>query len=261
MTTWADTKHQAIQAFNGELPNATTEQDILDAFQQEPVAVLHALDLVTTDFQQGKLRSGWAIWRKRCLTATQTRDIEVNTSDRPRAIALAETWLRNAGGYCETEAEIIAHLFGPAEMTPPLAFLEQVARDTDLSPGRHLYHSLLQSSVIKTRAEGPQQIPESVGFLTNHDTPELRQRMVNLWQQQRPRFIAAEAAAIERQYEQAQALKRIRKAISGTGSPIDLELHTQRIASEVDRARYGIDPHRDDYIDQLADTHIEDEAA
>lgn len=258
--TWADLKHQAIQAFNGELPNATTEQDIIDAFQLEPIAVLHALDQVTADFQQGKLRSGWAIWRKRCQATATIANIEVNTSDRPRAIALAEAWIRNAGGYSDTEEEVIAHLFGPAELTAPLEQLEQIEAETRDAPGRHLYDSLLQSSITRTRAQGQQPTSDTLGQLAAYDDLDLRERMLTLWRTQRPRFIAAEAAAIERQYAQAEALKRIRKATSNA-SPIDQDLHAQRIAGEVDRVRYSIDPHRDDYIDQLAATHIETEAA
>lgn len=259
--TWADLKHQAIQAFNGELPNADTEQTIIDAFQLEPIAVLHALDQVTADFKAGKLRSGWAIWRKRCQATATIANIEVNTSDRPRAIALAETWIKNAGGYSDTEEEVIAHLFGPAELTPPLAFLENLDTETKHAPGRHLYDSLLTASIVKTRDEGPQEIPASTGLLSAHDTPELRQRMVDLWTREHPKFVAAEAAGLERQYAQAQTLKRLRAASKTHSLDIDQDLHAQRIANEIDRVRYTTDPHRDDYIDQLAATHEEPEAA
>lgn len=111
--TWADTKHRAIEAFNGELPNADTEQTILDAFTLEPVAVLHALDQVIEDFKQGKARSGWAIWKSRILTAARTPDIQVSYADsRQRRILIAETWIRNTGGYIDREAELVDELFG-----------------------------------------------------------------------------------------------------------------------------------------------------
>jgi hypothetical protein len=111
--TWADAKHRAIEAFNGELPNADTEQTILDAFQIEPVAVVHALDQVIEDFRAGKARSGWAIWRSRILTAARTPNVQVAYADsRQRQITIAEAWIRNAGGYIDRESELVSELFG-----------------------------------------------------------------------------------------------------------------------------------------------------
>lgn len=111
--TWAETKHRAIEAFSGELPNADTEQTILDAFQLEPVAVVHALDQVIEDYRAGKARSGWAIWKSRIITAGRTPDVQVAYADsRQRQITIAEAWIRNAGGYIDRESELVAELFG-----------------------------------------------------------------------------------------------------------------------------------------------------
>ena len=209
-TTWATVRHIAIEGFRGELPNATTEQDLIDAFEQEPLAVIHARDQVIDDFAQGKCRSGWAIWRTRVTTVQQARDLVVDISDRPKAIATAEAWIRNAGGYLENESELVAHLFGATELTPPIAYLLQIDRDTKDSRGRHLYGSLLNAAIETTREEGPQEIPATIGLLSRHDDPVLRSRMVELWQAQRPACIQTEREAIERQATQAQALRTLR---------------------------------------------------
>jgi hypothetical protein len=112
MTTWAETKHRAIQAFNGELPKATTEQTIIDAFELEPVAVLHQLDSVIDDYNARKCRSGWATLKFRVATLTVTADITVDTDNRPKQIRLAEQWIRNVGGYIDRPDELEAALFG-----------------------------------------------------------------------------------------------------------------------------------------------------
>ena len=112
-TTWATVRAHAIDGFNGELPTATTEQALIDAFQLEPLAVMHARDQVIEDFRAGKCRSGFAVWRKRVETVTALRDVQVDISERPKAITIAETWIRNAGGYIDREDELISELFDP----------------------------------------------------------------------------------------------------------------------------------------------------
>jgi hypothetical protein len=55
--TWQIVRDRAIRAFNGELPNPTTEQDVIEAFEQNPQAVLRALSDVTESVAAGKARS------------------------------------------------------------------------------------------------------------------------------------------------------------------------------------------------------------
>jgi hypothetical protein len=110
-TTWATVRSTAIQGFNGELPVAATEQALIDAFEQEPLAVMHARDQVIEDFRRGKARSGWAVWKSRVALQT-ARNPSVDVSNRPKAIIAAEAWIRHAGGYLDRETEVIDELFG-----------------------------------------------------------------------------------------------------------------------------------------------------
>jgi hypothetical protein len=112
VTTWAELKHTAIEAFNGELPNALTEQEIVTAFEQEPEAVLVALHAVIEAFKAGKCRSGWAVWKSRIQTVTSTPDVTVETSNRPKLVKLAEAWIRQAGGHLDRAEELQDALFG-----------------------------------------------------------------------------------------------------------------------------------------------------
>jgi hypothetical protein len=201
-TTWAQTKHQAIQAFNGELPNAITEQMILEAFQAEPLATLQALHSVIEAFKAGRARSGWAVWKSRIVTITQTADVTVDAYDRPNQVRLTEQWIRNSGGYLDRIDELHDACFGP--------------------------HGRL--------------------YLWDEDQ-ELIDRIHALWQEQRPRFHAAEVDSDERIRQQAATLKRLRKASSGALTRDDAELHAQRIAGELARLAQApavFEPYEDD---------------
>lgn len=193
--TWSDTKHRAIQGFNGELPNAATEQEILDAFQLEPLAVLHALDAVISDVRNGKARSGWAIWRTRVRTALTTTDVYVDTANRPAAIRTTEAWIRNAGGYIDRQSELEDELFG------------------DLGKLR--------------------------------DWPDLRQRMVAYWLEQRHRFQQAEQAADMRARAQAALRAELKTRLRhATSSAVTRELGdaiAEAVAQDVTLRRDAIE--------------------
>ena len=110
--TWADTKHSAINLLDGELPNAATEQALIDAFELEPAAVLKELRAVAADKRAGKVRSGWAVWKTRCQTVLTQKDTQVVIgNNRSKELHKAEQWIRNAGGYIDREDELIAELY------------------------------------------------------------------------------------------------------------------------------------------------------
>lgn len=110
---WATLRDQAIKAFNGELPNATTEQDLIDAFTTNPLAVTKTLNDVAEQHANGKTRSGWAVWRSRTLAVHNATNITVQIEDdRETKIAKAEAWIRNAGLHYDRETEIEDELFG-----------------------------------------------------------------------------------------------------------------------------------------------------
>lgn len=110
---WLTLRDRAIQAFAGELPNAHTEQDLIDAFQVNPLAVSRSLDDVAGQYAAGKARSGWAVWRSRALAVHSSSSVAADVgSDRDARIAKAEAWVRNAGVHYDREAEVEDELFG-----------------------------------------------------------------------------------------------------------------------------------------------------
>lgn len=202
---WTELRHRAISAFNGELPTAATEQDLIDAFEQEPLAVANLLDQIASDLAQGKARSGWAVWRSRAINVHARREaIATDDRDREVSVRLAEQWIRHAGGYLDRESEVLADLFGPQ--------------------GR--------LRAWGTYEPATEHEPETF----DGDEP-LRDRMLRLWDEQRPRFEKTEADSIERQARQAELVKKLRTTMRTAAANIDLDQHAQHIAAEIERAR------------------------
>lgn len=109
----------------------------------------------------------------------------------------AEHLIGNQGANWHNEHEAVAELFGPPEMTADIATLERI--DQTLTPDqRVLIGRSLAQQLAYTKLNGRRTIRDSGGPLHHHDTPQLRTRMLTLWQAQRERLEQAEAAAAER---------------------------------------------------------------
>jgi hypothetical protein len=116
MTTldWPTVRERAIRAFAGNLPHPETEDAVIAVFEQQPLAVLRAIDEISDDIAAGRVRSGWAVLRSRLAAATEARsDVRVTAPDeRERRLAAAEAWMRHAGLHVASEAEVRDELFG-----------------------------------------------------------------------------------------------------------------------------------------------------
>lgn len=135
---WPTVRAVAVRGFGGELPHAQTEQNVLDAFQLQPTAVVRAISEVSADYQAGKVRSGWAILRKRLLQVQPASSVAVpETDDRGRDLRRAETWIRNAGIHFDRESEVADELFGHGGILAAYAS-EEAVRLTMLELWRQL---------------------------------------------------------------------------------------------------------------------------
>lgn len=110
--SWEETRELAVKSFRGELPRAETEQDIIEAFQARPSAVLDALEQVKHAFANGQARSGWAVWRKRVQRDNLPAVIVDVADDREKRVASTERWLRHSGYHFDRESEVLEELFG-----------------------------------------------------------------------------------------------------------------------------------------------------
>ena len=115
MTThdWPTVRTEAIRAFGGDLPHPETEDFVVEVFRAQPVTVLRGIRDVAGDVAAGKVRSGWAVLRKRLEAATQARsDVRVSANELQAEVAAAEGWIRNAGLHFDRERELLDELFG-----------------------------------------------------------------------------------------------------------------------------------------------------
>ncbi len=214
---WGHLRETAIANW-GTVPQGQLEADIIEIFEQQPALVTATITKLTTSFNAGKIHSPWAILRKELQQATSPDRTPTVTdaAERDKTIAKAEQWIRNTGLHYPTENEILNHLFGIDEQTPPLEWLEAHEHKTRGNPGRPLYQGLLLATIERTRAEGPQTIPDSgKGPLAKWKTTAVRDRILELWRELRPLSIQAEADELER----AEAWKSQQRAIAAKTKP------------------------------------------
>ena len=105
--SWAEVKRSAIKAFGDELPNAQTEQDVLDAFGDQPAAVVAAIESVAQAKRNGQVRSGWAVLRKRVVSVGSVIDVVVNDrTERDAVVRRVAHWMNHAGLLFDRESEV-----------------------------------------------------------------------------------------------------------------------------------------------------------
>ena len=198
---WAELRTHAIRAFGNTAPGAELEEAIIHVFAINPAGVKNAIDYTANEWAKGKITSPWAILRTQCqrLIDTSTNVTATDERGREKAIAKAENWIRNAGYHMDRESEVVDYLFGVAEFTPELEYLEALELETRGRPGRQLYEGLLLASIERTRNEGVQQVPGTHdGPLKDYRTTKTRDRMINLWRELRHQGEQVEREALER---------------------------------------------------------------
>ncbi len=112
--TWAATRTNTIDRFNGQTPRPKDEAPIIDVFEQHPALVLRAIDETEAALNAGKITWAWSILRARLERSTTAfRDATADTSsERTRRIRNAEAWIHNAGIHYDRQDQLKAELFG-----------------------------------------------------------------------------------------------------------------------------------------------------
>ncbi len=109
--TWSELRDKACEAF-GDTPAFTTERELLNVFMVRPAAVARELDAIARDVRAGKVRSGWAVARKRLASLKATDAVATDETERQRALAAALQWVRNVGCHYDRESEVLDELTG-----------------------------------------------------------------------------------------------------------------------------------------------------
>ena len=114
---WHTEYARALEAFGGDTPSATLEQDLLEAFTQHPQAVTNAITKIGKAYAAGKIHSPWGALKTEIPKQIQ-RDIKVGDgNERNNAIACAEQWIRNAGLMYDRWTEIEDELYDDSRGT------------------------------------------------------------------------------------------------------------------------------------------------
>ena len=109
---WDPLRTRAIRQL-GESPNAPTEQDIIEAFKENPRHVTAVIEAVTAERASGVvLRSAWAVIRYRTKTNPTEDVVATDQSEKTLRVKQAEAFIRNAGVYLERENELLDEFFG-----------------------------------------------------------------------------------------------------------------------------------------------------
>jgi hypothetical protein len=113
MTTyaWIEERERAIAKFNGDTPGAELEAAILTHFREHPGRVHTLVDAIGRRVTDGSVRSGWAILRSE-LDAKPADIQATDNAERAIHLRLAEQWIKNTGGYIDTQPELEDALFG-----------------------------------------------------------------------------------------------------------------------------------------------------
>jgi hypothetical protein len=162
---WETVRREAIKAFRGEFPHASTEEEILRVFEQEPLTVQREVAEIAEAIASGKpIRSAWAVLRARLTRlGGASRNVTVDDgSERDKAVLRARNWIGNAGLIFDRRAEIEHELFGTAIPESTLAAGE-------IEHFRGAY---------ETRSSAP--------LFAWRDDDRLRGELVALWEESRP---------------------------------------------------------------------------
>jgi hypothetical protein len=109
---WQTEYGRALNAFGGDTPSATLEQDIFEAFQQHPQAVTNAITKIARGYEAGRIHSPWGALKAE-IPKQVDADVRVGDgSERNRKIANAEQWIRTTGLMFDRWSEVEDELFG-----------------------------------------------------------------------------------------------------------------------------------------------------
>ncbi len=115
---WQTEYARALQLYGGDTPSAHLEQELLDAFQTNPQAVTNAITKIGKAYAAGKIHSPWGALRSE-IPKQITADVHVGDgSERNRAIANAEQFIRNAGLHYPTWTEVEDDLYERGNLAP-----------------------------------------------------------------------------------------------------------------------------------------------
>jgi hypothetical protein len=157
---WGAVRQKAVAGFGGETPSAQLEQDVIQHFLEDPLLVIEEIGRVAAEMAAGRdIRSGWAILKSRLDRAAAQPGSEITAEDTGRKAKVErEKRIRNAERWIRNAG---IHFDRAREVEDELF-----------------------GDVGKLRAYA--------------EDDQLRQRLLDLWRQERPRGVRTEVEAAQR---------------------------------------------------------------
>jgi hypothetical protein len=110
---WPAVREKAIELFGGVFPQGELEQDVIDAFQAHPAAVVAAIKRISERYSEGKVRAPWPVLRVEAqrMMIAPAAVVGADGTELADAIETAEAWISNAGCHFDREDEVATELF------------------------------------------------------------------------------------------------------------------------------------------------------
>lgn len=110
---WRDVYDHTVNLYGGQRPGTQLEADLVERFEQQPAALVAAIEKLGERFRAGRVHSPWPLVLRELDNAPDRDQIRAtDESDRAKATHLAERYIDNAGLFMP-EDEIVAELFRP----------------------------------------------------------------------------------------------------------------------------------------------------
>jgi hypothetical protein len=185
---WQTIRNQFMRSIGGDPPGAHLEDELIQAYANHPEAVERSIEKIALAHKAGKIRSPWGALKTEVAKATEAARNPTHHAgtNKTKAVARAEQWMRTAGIHYDRATEIQDELFGQR------------------------------------------------GTLRTHTTPELQDRITDLWLKVRPlgEQVEAEHEAFMAKY----AAQDKTRTTSGTAKPLE-QLKAIAATKGADRTR------------------------
>jgi hypothetical protein len=112
--TWPDLYERAVRVFGGQTPGRELEAQVVEAYELRPVSVAAAVDDVAGGFAAGRIRAPWPFLARMVEEKAHVNVSPSGNAEREKRIEQAEQYMRAAGLYLASEAEVLDDLFGDA---------------------------------------------------------------------------------------------------------------------------------------------------
>lgn len=186
LVSWAAVRADAVTRFGQKLPRREDEAAIIEVFQELPELVMRSIDDVAQAYDAGKVRSPWAVLTSRMKGAVTDSDVVADTGmalDKLKTLARAR--IEQVLFHYDREQDVLEELFGAQAVMGPIR--RRLNRDDPL--------------------------------LQEHFADEgLREWVLGLWREHRPRGEAIEQAHVAAMREWSRSKVGMRYHTHKTGA-------------------------------------------